>query len=139
MRTRFYGQPKRKLGNEKVLYDGIEFDSKKEAKRYMELKLLLKAGQIKNLELQKEYVLLPNQYAPSTEVFKRGQNKGKPKQGQLLERGVSYFADFVYEENGEIVVEDVKGYRDPSSSVYAKFVLKKKMLLYFYGLHIREV
>ena len=42
-------------------------------------------------------------------------------------------------KNGKIVVEDVKGYRDPSSAGYAKFVLKRKLMLYVHGIIIKEV
>lgn len=147
MRT--YGKPPiwgaknkgNKLHAEKVSVDGIMFDSKREAKRYCELKMLLRAGEISKLELQKEFVLLPPQYDKPTEYFQRGEKKGQPKQGKLLERGVSYFADFCYIDNKseEFVVEDAKGYRDPSSAEYAKFVLKRKMLLYFYGIKVKEI
>ena len=51
-----------KYHNEKVVVDGIRFDSIKEAKRYRELNLLVRAGEISDLELQKEFVLIPNQY-----------------------------------------------------------------------------
>ena len=117
-----------KYGNKKVTVDGIDFDSKKEASRYCELKLLEKAGVIKDLELQKEYELIPAIYESDS-----------PTTRKCIERAVKYKADFVYTENGETVVEDVKGYRDPKSAGYAKFVLKRKMMLYFHGIKIREV
>ena len=60
--------------------------------------------------------------------------------GKVFERAVKYRADFVYKDkNGETVVEDVKGYRDPSSAGFAKFVLKRKLMLYVHGIRIREV
>ena len=52
---------KNKYHNKKITLDGIEFDSQKEAERYSELVLLQKAGIITNLELQKEYILIPQQ------------------------------------------------------------------------------
>ena len=139
---RFYRKSNQnKLHAEKVTVDNISFASKKEAKRYCELKLLLQAGEISHLELQKEYVLIPSQYEESREVYTRGEKKGQPKQGRLLERGISYVADFVYidERNQTLVVEDVKGYRDPSSAPYAKFVMKRKLMLYFYGIQVKEI
>lgn len=136
-----WGKPQNKLHAEKVVIDNIVFASKREAKRYCELKLLLKAGKISNLELQREFVLLPPQYDKPTEFYQKGEKKGQPKQGKLLERGVSYFADFCYidTETSDFIVEDTKGYRDPSSAEYAKFVLKRKMLLYFYGIRVKEI
>lgn len=126
-----------KCGNKKVTVNGIEFDSKREANRYCELLLLLRAGKIANLELQKEYELIPTQY----ETFERYGKTGKRlKDGRrCLEQAVKYKADFVYTENGETIVEDVKGFRDPQSAVYAKFVIKRKLMLYIHGLKIKEV
>lgn len=131
----------RKINNKynakKVTIDGITFDSQHEANRYCELKLLEKCGAISNLELQKKYELIPAQY----EYYKRyGKNGRSLKDGKrLLERACIYIADFVYQENGETIIEDAKGYRDPTSAGYAKFVIKRKLMLYKYGLKIREV
>ena len=122
-----------KYNAKKVSVDGIEFDSKKEARRYQELLLLQKAGEIYMLERQKVYELLPAQREPDT-VGKRG---GVIK-GKLLERAVEYVADFVYtDKNGKTVVEDVKGFRE--GGAYAVFVLKRKLMLYRYGIKIIEV
>ena len=122
-----------KYNAKKVSIDGIEFDSKKEARRYQELLLLQKAGEIYMLERQKVYELLPAQREPDT-VGKRG---GVIK-GKLLERAVEYVADFVYtDKNGKTVVEDVKGFRE--GGAYAVFVLKRKLMLYRYGIKIIEV
>lgn len=114
----------RKYRNNKVTVDGIEFDSKKEAVRYSQLKALLMAGEIANLELQREFELIPNQ---------RGED------GKVIERAVKYRSDFAYMQDGRLVVEDVKGYRDPKGGAYAKFVLKRKMMLYFYGIRVKEI
>ena len=122
-----------KYNAKKVSVDGIEFDSKKEARRYQELLLLQKAGEIYMLERQKVYELLPAQREPDT-VGKRG---GVIK-GKLLERAVEYVAYFVYtDKNGKTVVEDVKGFRE--GGAYAVFVLKRKLMLYRYGIKIIEV
>lgn len=116
-----------KYGSKKIEVDGIIFDSKKEAKRYSELLLLEKAGEISNLQRQVKYVLIPAQYA---EV------NGKRK---CIERECTYISDFTYIENGKLIVEDVKGYRDPSSAGYAKFVIKRKLMLHVHGIRISEV
>lgn len=122
-----------KYNAKKVSVDGIEFDSKKEARRYQELLMLQKAGEIYMLERQKTYELLPAQREPDT-VGKRG---GVIK-GKLLERAVEYVADFVYtDKTGKTVVEDVKGFRE--GGAYAVFVLKRKLMLYRYGIKIIEV
>ena len=104
--------------------------------------MLQRAGKISNLELQKRYELIPAQYetVPTGEVYKVGDKKGQPKTKQVcVEQSVVYIADFVYTENGKTVVEDVKGFRDPSSATYAKFVLKRKMMLWIHGIKIKEV
>ena len=123
-----------KYNNKKVEIDGIVFDSKKEAKRYQELLLLEKAGAIQNLQMQVKYVLIPTQREPDTVGARGGIRKGK-----VIEQECAYIADFVYQENGKTVVEDIKGYRSPSSAGYAKFVIKRKLMLYIHGIRIREV
>lgn len=133
---------KTKLNNRSIVIDGIEFDSKKEGHRYSELKLLQRAGKISDLALQKRYELIPAQYetVETGEYFKIGAKKGQPKTKQVcIEQSVVYIADFVYKENGQTVVEDVKGFRDPSSATYAKFVLKRKMMLWIHGIKIKEI
>lgn len=92
---------------------GITFDSKKEAERYLVLRSKAKAGQISELVRQKRYELLPKQDG---------------------ERAVYYVADFVYKlPDGTVIVEDVKGVK---TDVYK---LKKKLMLYTYGIKINEV
>lgn len=106
-----------KYHNKRVVVDGIPFDSKKEAQRYRELSLLLRAGAISDLERQKEYVLIPAQCAG----------------GKTVERAVKYKADFVYRENGREVVEDTKGVRTRD------YIIKRKLMLWVYGIRIREI
>ena len=108
---------------EKVFCDGMEFDSKKELTRWKELEWKQRAGQITDLRRQVRYELLPKQ----------------TRADGTTERAIFYVADFVYVENGQEIVEDVKGYRDPSSAAYAKFTIKRKMMLYFHGITVREV
>ena len=119
--------------------DGITFDSAKEARRYWELKMMERAGRISDLQRQVAYVLIPTQRAEGTEIYKRGPNKGQRKPGEVLEKECRYVADFVYTMDGKTVVEDVKGYRDPASAAYAKFVIKRKLMLERYGIQIQEV
>ncbi len=127
---------KNKLHAQKVEVDGIVFDSKRESKRYLELRALEAAGKISELRMQVRYSLLPEAREPDTMG-----PRGGVKRGKVIERGVDYYADFEYIDNetGQRVTEDVKGYRDPQSAAYAKFVLKRKMMLYFHGIRIKEV
>lgn len=101
----------------KTELDGITFDSRKEAQRYAELRLLERSGAIHNLRRQVRYELIP------------AQKKG----GKTIERACHYIADFVYEEDGKTVVEDVKGYRTK------EYVLKRKLMLQVHGIEVREV
>lgn len=117
-----------KYRSKKVTVDGICFDSKKEANRYCELKMLEKAGEICNLQRQVKYVLIPAQREPDTVGARGGVKKGK-----LIERECAYMADFVYEENGETVVEDTKGFRT------TEYVIKRKLMLKVHGIRIREI
>ena len=116
----------------KITADGHTFDSKHEYQRYCELKLLERAGTISDLQMQVKFVLIPSQYEPDTvKVLKSG--KEKVVKGKLIERECSYIADFVYQYNGKMVVEDSKGFRTK------EYVLKRKMMLYFHGIRISEV
>ena len=126
-----------KLRNTKVTVNGETFDSKKEYNRWCELRILERAGFITELKRQVEYELIPKQ----VEVYERyGKNGKRLKDGErIIELPVKYIADFEYIQNGKKVVEDVKGYRDPNSATYAKFVLKRKMMLYLKGIRVTEV
>lgn len=123
-----------KYGNQKCSYDGITFDSKRERDRYCDLKLLELDGKISDLRCQVRYDLVPEQREPDETGPRGGRRRGK-----VIEKAVDYVADFVYIQDGKTVVEDVKGYRDPSSAGYAKFVIKRKLMLWLHGIRIREV
>jgi hypothetical protein len=125
---------KNKYGAKKITDQatGYVFDSKKEYRRWQELKFMEKAGQILNLQRQVKYVLIPAQH----ERYERYSNKtGKQlKDGvRCLEKEVSYIADFVYEQAGKTVVEDTKGFRT------ADYIIKRKLMLQVHGIKIREV
>ena len=108
----------RKYHNKKVEYDGYTFDSIREKNYYIKLKLLEKAGKIKELELQKEYELQPSY-----------------KLGNKASRKITYRADFTYKstEDDKLHVIDVKGFR---TDVYR---LKKKLFEYKYKIEIEEI
>ena len=110
-----YYRPKNsKYGAIKTKIDGITFSSKKEASRYYQLKLLERAGKIRDLQLQPRFELQP--------AFKY---KGK------IERKIEYVADFKYTSIEDrkcfVTVEDSKGFVNP---VYA---IKRKLFLKQYG------
>ena len=115
----------------KTTVNGIEFDSRKEARRYQDLMLLQRAGVIKKLERQVKFVLIPTQYETTIRYGKKGQRL-KDKQ-KLLEKECSYIADFVYEENGKRIVEDTKGVKTKD------YIIKRKLMLYMHGIKVREV
>ena len=113
----FYRASRSKYHNRKTECDGIIFDSKREAARYKELKLLLTAGEISDLRMQVPYELIPT-FKLKGETF----------------RGMKYVADFVYrDKNGNEVVEDSKGMR---TDIYK---LKKKLMAYIHHIVIQEV
>lgn len=117
-----------KYHNHKIYLSGMKFDSKKEAMRWVELNHLQDAGEITNLRRQVKFVLIPAQREGETITA-----RGIQRPGKLIEREVFYVADFCYEEDGKTVVEDVKGMK---TDVY---IIKRKLLLFRYGIRIREV
>jgi hypothetical protein len=116
-----------KYHSRKVTIDGIEFDSQKEARRFRDLRLLERAGQITGLQRQVKFVLIPAQYEPDT-IGKRG----GVKRGKLIERECSYIADFTYTEDGKQVVEDTKGFKTEA------YKIKRKLMLHIHGIRIKE-
>ena len=122
-----------KYHNKKINVNGITYDSKKEYRRHQELSLLERVGTIQDLRRQVKFILIPAQREPSTEIYQKGAKKGCLKPGKLVERECSYIADFVYKEDGKTVVEDTKGVRTK------EYILKRKMMLHFYGIKIKEV
>ena len=124
---------RRKYGNKKVTIGGMVFDSKKEAKRFEELFLMEKAGEISGLRRQVKYVLIPEQREFLDEIYTRGEKKGENKPGRLLERECTYIADFVYYKDGEVIVEDTKGFRTK------EYIIKRKLMLYMHHIRIKEI
>lgn len=113
----------------KATVDGETFDSIKEARRFAELKMLEKAGEISGLERQVKFVLIPAQREPDDVGPRGGVIRGK-----LLERECAYIADFVYrDEEGRQIVEDTKGVRTP------EYIIKRKLMLWIHGIRIKEL
>ena len=119
-----------KYHNKRVRVGDESFDSKKEYHRWLELSILEDAGVIRNLQRQVKYVLIPAQREPET-ISQRG----RQIPGKVIERETVYYSDFTYEQDGEIVVEDVKS---PATRTEA-YRIKKKLLLERYGIRIREI
>ena len=120
---------KRKFNNKKVETAEGVFDSKGEWMRWLFLKEAEKNGQIRDLQRQVKYTLIPTQYRDEIVHLK---TKDKVVQ-RVAEREITYTADFVYEKNGETVVEDFKGFPND------RWPLKKAMMLYLHGIPVREV
>ena len=93
----------------KTEVDGIIFDSKKEAARYTELRLLERASKISDLRLQVKYEFIVNGHKIS-----------------------SYRSDFEYNEEGKHIVEDCKGIR------HRDYIWRRKLMLALFGIQIRE-
>ncbi len=108
-----------KYKNKKVSVDGKTFDSIKEYQRYCELRLLERAGGIKDLQMQVKFELIPPQ----------------KMNGKTVERACSYVADFVYLQDGVKVVEDTK-----SEATRTKdYIIKRKLMMFIHGISIKEV
>lgn len=114
-----YKNKTNKYSNKKIIVDGIEFESKLEARRWQQLKLLQKAGNIKDLRRQIKFELQPS-YIKNDKVI----------------QSINYVADFVYYDlnKRQFIIEDTKGYK---TEIYK---LKKKILEYKYpDLEIKEI
>jgi len=100
-----------KYRNIKTVIDGIKFDSKKEANRYQELKLLQKAGDISDLKLQQSYTIIVGDV-----------------------KVCRYISDFTYIKNNssESVCEDCKGFRTQT------YIIKRKLMKACFGIEILE-
>lgn len=107
-----------KYNNTKTVIDGVTFASKEEAKRWCELLLLLRAGQIAELQRQVRYELAPSVKFP-------GDSRAKP--------ALAYWADFTYRDAaGALVVEDTKGV---ATDVYR---VKKHLMMSVHGIAVKD-
>lgn len=100
-----------KYKNKKIVIDGIEFDSRLEANRYCQLKILERAREIKDLRRQVEFIIQPSY-----------------KKNNKTIRAIKYIADFVYYDvkKKKTIIEDTKGFKN---EVYR---IKKKIFEYKY-------
>lgn len=130
---------KSKYHAKKITVNGEVFDSRKEYRRFCELRLLERAGAIAELRRQVRFELIPAQYVeyPTGEFYKRGEKKGQPKIKRVcVEQSVCYYADAVYYENGKRIVEDTKS---PATRKKESYIIKRKLMLWVHGIRIKEV
>ena len=121
-----------KYGNRKVIVEGINFDSEREAKRYLILKDYQNKGDISDLKLQVVYELIPAIKELKTVVLKT-----KTIQKEVtIQQAITYRCDFTYIKDEKLIVEDVK---ISPKMLPPEYKLKKKLLRYVHGIDIREV
>ena len=117
-RVRSKAVARSKYGNHKVVIDGEKVaDSQREYRRLNDLKVLQRAGEIKDLQTQVRYNLIPAQ-----------------KICGKTERGVSYVADFVYwTKDNQLICEDAKGHKT------ADYIIKRKLMKLIHNIDVVEV
>ena len=120
-----------KYGNKKVTIGGMTFDSKKECDRYYELKLLERAGKIRDLQRQVRIELIPAQYE-TYERYSKKTGERLPDGRRCVEKAVYYVADFVYWEGDQKIAEDAKGFKT------REYIIKRKLMRYLHGCVLRE-
>ena len=99
-----------KYKNKRTIVDGITFDSKREAARYCQLRLMQKSGLISELQLQQRFPIIVN-----------------------MVKICVYVSDFTYlTKAGQSVTEDVKGVKT------AAYRLKKKLMKAVHNVDIKE-
>lgn len=108
-----------KYGNRRIDTEDGSFDSQKEFRRWKELKLMERAGLITQLSRQTKFELVPNQI----------------EGGKVVERAVTYKADFCYWQDGRFICEDVKS----EATKTREYVIKRKLMRYVHGIKIQEV
>ena len=121
-----------KYNNSKVQTpNGEIFDSVKEYKRWLSLRTMQDRGQISEWDRQVKFELIPSQWETVERYGRHGQRLKDGK--KCVEAAINYIADFTYKDkDGKLIVEDVKGVRD------AKYIIKRKLMLYLKGIKILE-
>lgn len=110
---------RQKYGNSESVSGKMKFKSRAEERRYRELLTLFRSGRIRNLKLQPQFTLIEGYISPE------GERVGRMR----------YTADFSYEQDGVLVVEDVKSRATKTTD----YKMRKKMMLDIYGITVREV
>ena len=109
---------KNKFNAKRISLSGKKHDSLAESRRYSELSRLARLGVISDLKRQVPFELIPAQYG---------------EDGKLLERAVTYKADFTYRKDGKLIVEDVKGVKTKD------YIIKRKLILYVHNIKLVEI
>ena len=121
-----------KYGNNKIKNAFGTYDSELEYARFIFLANRQKDGEISGLRRQVEYLLIPAQYGTEIRHLKTKDKEVRV----LLERSCSYIADFVYERNGKVIVEDCKGSK---YIITADFKIKKKLMLWVHQIQVKII
>ena len=111
---------KSRINHQRVVANGIEFDSKVDHDRYLELLVMERAGAISELECHPTWELIPTQKVP----------------GKRALRGHRYTADFKYMRDGKLIVEDVKSVRSREERDY---IINRKLMWMLLGIYVEEV
>lgn len=109
-----------RIPHQKIVVNGIEFDSKVEHDRYLELLIMERTGVISELECHPAWELIPAQKVPGKRAF----------------RGHKYTADFKYIKDGKLIVEDVKSVRTREERDY---IINRKLMWMLHGIYVEEV
>lgn len=133
-KSKYHNTPAERSGES----DNIRFSSQKEARRYDELMLMLKAGEIRDLRLQQDFTLQEAYTTPQGERIRAIRYKADFAYEKRVIRQYQLDGGCVYErvEEWEKVVEDTKGGKATQTPTYK---MKKKMMQDKYGITINEV
>lgn len=115
-------QKNNKFNAEKVTFRGMIFDSRKELKRFMYLQFLEKKGVISQLRRQVSFQIIPPLYSTRTIVH----SKTTEIKYSLVDRAAYYTCDFLYRENGKIIIEDVKS---AETARLKDYILRRKLMI----------
>ena len=107
-----------KYNAKRISLSGKKYDSLAESRRFSELSRQQRLGLITDLKRQVSFELIPAQ---------------RDENGKLLERAVTYKADFTYYKDGELVAEDVKGVKTKD------YVIKRKLMLHVHKIKLVEI
>ena len=116
-----YGERKQgRIAHKRVRVGDQTFDSQIEADRYLELRVMQRAGIIQDLECHPHYDLIPSQQVPGQKSF----------------RPHGYTADFRYIRDGQEIIEDVKSVKTREERDY---IINRKLMWMFLHKYVTEV
>lgn len=121
-----------KYNNKKVVYQGITFDSERERDRYLVLKDAEQRGIIQLLTVHPLFELIP----PVVDLVTVQLKTKSTKKEKVIQRAITYKADFKYVKDGELIVEDVKISPD---LIPKEFAIKEKLMFWRYRIKVKRV